>query len=65
MCVKVNPFVLEYIDDETTELCMMAIKLDPLAISCVKNQTYEMCKMAVKQSKWSIFYVNYKKLLLG
>ncbi len=63
VCVKENPFVLEYIDDQTSELCMMAIKLDPLAVGCVKNQTIEMCKMAVKQSKWSIFYVNYKQLL--
>lgn len=64
-CVKENPFVLKYIDNQTSELCLMAIKLDPLALGCVKNQTPEMCKMAIKQSKWSIFYVNYKQLLLG
>jgi hypothetical protein len=64
-CVKENPYVLKYIDTQTPELCEMAIISDPRTIGLIKNLTYEICKMAVNQSKWAIFHINYKQLLLG
>lgn len=43
-----NPYLLEYVDDQTYDLCLFAIKLDGKAIKYVKNQTKELCMLAIK-----------------
>ena len=40
--------LLEHIDIQTDELCMLAIQQNPSAFKFVRNQTDEICKLAIE-----------------
>ena len=56
--VKKNGRVLEYVKDQTPEICLEAVKKNGLALKYVKDQTSELCCItAVKQNGWALGYV--------
>ena len=48
LILSIYPSYLEFIDNQTPELCMVAVKNDGWALEHVKEQTPELCMMAVK-----------------
>ncbi len=46
---KENGLALEFVINQTEEICKLAVKKDGLALEFVKNQTDEICKLAVKK----------------
>ena len=55
--VKQNWNALEFIKDQTNEICLEAIKKDPWALQLVKDQTNEICLEAVRKDGWALKYV--------
>lgn len=55
--VKNNGMKLQYIENQTHEICMEAVKQNGLALQFVKNQTEEICLEAVKQNWDALKYV--------
>lgn len=49
--------ILEFVDDQTEELCLIAVKQNPMALQFVNEQTFEMCLGAVKQNGSVLQYV--------
>jgi hypothetical protein len=47
--VKQDGYALQYVKEQTLELCLEAMKQDGCALKYVKEQTYELCLEAVKQ----------------
>ena len=58
--VKENGLTLEFIEEQTEEMCIMAVKENGLVLQYVKNQTEEICLEAVKQNQEALQYVNKK-----
>lgn len=62
--IRINPYYLEYIEQQTPELCMMALQSklpyywDCTPLRYVKEQTPELCMTAVKQEPCAIADVN-------
>ena len=48
---------LEYIENQTPELCLEAVKSMGLALEYVKEQTHEICLAAVKNTGYALQYV--------
>ena len=46
--LSTNCMAIEFVQDQTEELCWQALKADPYAISYIENPTYEMLKYAAK-----------------
>jgi hypothetical protein len=49
---------LQYVHNQTEELCLEAVKEDGYALNYVHNQTKELCLAAVKEDKDALCYVN-------
>jgi hypothetical protein len=56
--VKQNGMILQYVKNQTYDICMEAVKQTGLALQYVKNQTEENCMEAIKQNIWALEYVN-------
>ena len=48
---------LEYVKDQTPEICLAAVKENGLALKYVKDQTPEICMAAVTQNGYALEYV--------
>jgi len=55
--VKQNGYSLQYVKEQTPEICMAAVKQDGDSLRYVKEQTPEICMAAVKQNGDSLRYV--------
>ena len=55
--VKKNGIVLQYITQQTPELCLEAVRNNGLALEYVKKQTPEICLEALAQTGRAIVYV--------
>ncbi|MDR1984220.1 MAG: DUF4116 domain-containing protein [Prevotellaceae bacterium] len=55
--VKENGLALEFVKEQTPEICMEAVKQNGWALKYVKEQTPEMCMEAVKESGFALDYV--------
>lgn len=55
--VRRNGMALEYVEEQTPEVCMEAVKQDGRALKYVKEQIPEICMEAVKQNGWALEYV--------
>jgi hypothetical protein len=49
-----NPSALQYIKDQTPEMCLSAVKRFGFALSHVKDQTDEICLAAVEQTGYAL-----------
>lgn len=47
--VRADGMALEYIKNQTPEMCIAAVKQNPMALKFVKEQTYEICKAAIRR----------------
>ena len=47
--IKMKPSLLQFVKEQTEEMCMEAVKRKPFMIFYVKEQTEEMCIIAVKK----------------
>ena len=52
-----DPEALDYIHDQTIEICMEAIKINPNSIRYIIDQTPELCLMAVRLSGNVLHYI--------
>ena len=59
--VKQNGFALEYVLNQTPEICLVAVKQYGFALEYVLNQTHEICLEAVKQNGYALRYVKNQK----
>ena len=55
--VRADGLVLQFVENQTPEICLEAVKQNGLALQNVKEQTLEICLAAVKQYEWSFKYV--------
>jgi hypothetical protein len=62
--VAQNWLALEYVKDQSPELCMAAVKQDGYALKYVKEQTPELCMAAVKQNGYALQFVKEQTLEL-
>ena len=60
--VKQNGYALQYIKDQTEEMCLAAVKEDGYALKFVKEQTEEMCLAAVKQNGYALCYIKNEEM---
>lgn len=56
--VKKEGYDLQYVKDQTPEICLEAVKQDGYTLKYVKEQTPEICLEAVKQDGYALQYVN-------
>ena len=56
--VKQDGLALEFVKEQTTEICLEAVKQDRYALQFVKEQTPEICIEAVKQDRYALQFVN-------
>ena len=55
--VRQDGYALQYVKDQTPELCLEAVKQDGYALRYVKDQTPELCLEAVRQNGQALQYV--------
>ena len=55
--IKKNGLALEYVEDQTPEICMAAVQQDGEALQYVKDQTPELCMAAVQQNGDARMYI--------
>jgi len=55
--LKQDGYALQFIEEQTPELCMIAVKQDGRALEYVKNKTLELCMMAVKQDSRALQFI--------
>lgn len=55
--LKADGLLLEKIEHQTEELCLVAIQSNGLALKYVKNQTPNLCLAAVKQNGLALQYI--------
>lgn len=55
--VKEDGIALEYVKEQTPELCLIAVKQNGYALMSVKEQTPELCLAAVRQNGYALEYV--------
>jgi len=55
--VKRNGYALQYVKDQTADVCMEAVKRNGYALQYVKDQTADVCMEAVKQDGEALRYV--------
>lgn len=53
-----NDQVLQFVENQTPELCLEAVKQNGLALRFVETQTPEICLEAVRNDGWALQYVN-------
>ncbi|MDR1897071.1 MAG: DUF4116 domain-containing protein [Prevotellaceae bacterium] len=55
--VKKNGLTLQFIEEQTPEICIEAVKQNGWALNFVKEQTPEICMAAMKQNGWALIHV--------
>lgn len=55
--VKQNGYALQYVKDQTEEICLEAVKQNGYALQYVNEQTEEICLEAVKKNGCALEYV--------
>ena len=61
--VKEDGLALEYVKEQTPEICWEAVRQNGLALEYVKEQTPEICLEAVRQSGDSVRFVDDDRLI--
>ena len=56
--VKRNGYALQYVKDQTEQVCIEAVKRNGFALRYVKEQTEQVCIEAVKEDGDALRYVN-------
>ena len=56
--VKQNGYALQYVKEQTEEICKLAVSQSGYALKYVKEQTEEICKLAISQSGYALQYVD-------
>ena len=56
--MKQNGYALQYVREQTEEICLEAVKKDGYALRYVNEQTEEICLEAVKQNSDALQFVN-------
>ena len=54
--VNQNGYALEFVREQTPEICLAAVNQDGYALKFVRKQTPEFCWAAVKKIKVKIFF---------
>lgn len=62
--VKQDGHALQYVVEQTEEICLEAVKQDGFALRYVKEQTYQICLEAVNKSRFALRYVE-ERIFLG
>lgn len=57
LAIEQNYLFLNYIRNQTPELCELAVKNDPFALKHIRNQTFELCEFAVKKDPLVLKYI--------
>ena len=55
--VQKNGYSLQYVKEQTEEMCLLAVQCNGSALQYVKEQTEEMCRLAVQQNGYALQYV--------
>ncbi len=55
--VRKDGLALQYVHNQTSEICLAAVKKDGYALKYVKDQTPEICLAAVKKDGYALQYV--------
>ena len=55
-----NPHLLQYVFDQTEEMCFAAIRKDAFLFRYIKHPTIEMMRLAVAQADWVIDEVKHQ-----
>lgn len=55
--ISQNGLLINYIKEQTPELCMLAVQQNGLALKYINNKTPELCKLAVQQNGLALQYV--------
>jgi len=55
--VKQNGLALEFVKNQTPEICLAAVKQNGLALEFVKNQTRDICLAAVNQEPYALQFI--------
>ena len=58
IAVKCNGLALQFIQNQTSEICMTAVQQNGLALQFVHNKTPEICLAAVQQNGLALQYIN-------
>jgi hypothetical protein len=58
LAVKQKGYALQYVKEQTPEICMEAVKENGYALQYVKEQTPEICMEAVKENGYALQYVD-------
>jgi hypothetical protein len=53
-------YLLEYVEDQSDDVCMAAVSQDPHALRYVHNQTEAICLAAVGKHGWALYHVRDK-----
>ena len=63
--VQQNGWDLQFVKEQTAEICLAAVQQDGRALKYVKNQTPEICLAAVTQNGYALEYVDPELLIKG
>lgn len=55
--VKLDGLALQYVKEQTEEICLAAVRQDGYALCYVKEQTEEICLEAVKRNVYALQFV--------
>lgn len=55
--LKINGLAIQYIQNQTPELCLLAVNNNGLAIQYIQNKTPELCLLAVKNNGLAIKFI--------
>nr|QBK87176.1 MAG: protein of unknown function DUF4116 [Marseillevirus LCMAC201] len=58
--VQQNSWTLDYIKEQTEEICLAAVQQNGVALRRVHHQTPKICKAAVQQNGWVLEFVKEK-----
>ena len=61
--VKQNGLALQFVKEQTPEICLAAVRRDAIALEYVKEQTPEICTEAVKQNANAVIYITNPMIL--
>ncbi|MBA2706121.1 MAG: DUF4116 domain-containing protein [Blastocatellia bacterium] len=56
--VKQNGYALQFVREQTPEICLGAVRQNGYALQYVREQTYEICLEAVRQDGGVLRFVN-------
>ena len=56
--VERNGYALQYVKDQTPDICLKAVEVDGDALRYVKDQTPDICLKAVERNGYALRFVN-------